>query len=284
MRQGTNAGAQTMSYTALMVHLGGERDWLKRVHLAANLAERFSSVLIGVTGWLPMPAFALDDIPVDDETADAEFQKMKVLLAEIEERFRAATKRVKQVEWRGMLDYPRDLVPREGRAADLLIIGRDRIPTDLYYALNAGVTILRAGRPVLVVPDLVDTLAARRIVVAWKDTRESRRAIRDALPFLQEAEDVMIVEVCESGTQAQSQKTVDDVADYLQRHKVKVQIKAFLQTERSVAGELLRFTKYEKADLIVAGGYGHSRLGDWLFGGVTRDLLAESPVCCLFSH
>jgi len=268
-----------------MVHLGGERDWSKRVHLAADLAKRFQSTLIGVAGWLPMPAFALDDISVSaDDTSDVEFQKMKNLLAEMEVRFRASTKQVFRVEWRGMLDYPRDLVPRDARAADLIIIGRERVPTDPYFALNPGVTVLRAGRPVLVVPDELESLWGRRILIAWKDTRESRRAVSDAVPFLQAAEEVMIVEVCEPGTQTQSQKNVDDVANYLQRHKIAVGMKAFLQTERAVADELLRFAQDEKADLIVAGGYGHTRLGEWLFGGVTRNLLAKSPVCCLFSH
>jgi nucleotide-binding universal stress UspA family protein len=60
--------------------------------------------------------------------------------------------------------------------------------------------------------------------------------------------------------------------------------KVFLRAEHSVAGELLRSAKDENSDLIVAGGYGHSRLGEWVFGGVTRDLLVKSQVCCLFSH
>jgi nucleotide-binding universal stress UspA family protein len=273
-----------MSYEALMVHLGGERDWSKRVRLAADLADRFHASLIGVAGWLPMPAFAVEDIAVSEETTDGEWQKMETLLAKMEEQFRTSTQQVNHVEWRGMLDYPRDLVPREGRAADLLIIGRERIAGDPYFSLNPGITILRAGRPVLAVPDQVDLLAARRVVVAWKDTRESRRAVGDALPFLQNAEEVMIVEVCEHGTEEQSQKHVDDVANYLLRHKVVVRVKAYLHTKQTVTAELLRFTRDEQADLVVAGGYGHSRLGEWIFGGVTRDQLAHSPVCCLFSH
>lgn len=133
----SNRQANDMSYAALMVHLGGDRDWSKRVHLAADLASRFHSTLIGAAGWLPMPAFVLDDTGVGDEdTTEAEFQKMKGLLADMEQRFRASAKRVNRVEWRGMLDYPRDLVPREARAADLIIVGRERVPTDPYFALN----------------------------------------------------------------------------------------------------------------------------------------------------
>ena len=273
-----------MSYAALMVHLGAGRDWNKRVRLAADLADRFQSALIGVAGWLPIPAFAIDDIAANDETTDGERQKMTALLAEMGEKFRASVKHLNRVEWRGTLDYPRTLVPREARAADLLIIGRERVPGDPYFSLNPGITILRAGRPVLVVPDEVDSLAARRVVVAWKDTRESRRAVRDALPFLRNAEEVMIVGVCEHETEAQSRQPIDDVTNYLLRHRVIVAAKAYLHTEQSVANELLRFTKEERADLIIVGGYGHTRLGEWIVGGVTRDLLADSPVCLLFSH
>jgi nucleotide-binding universal stress UspA family protein len=111
-----------------------------------------------------------------------------------------------------------------------------------------------------------------------------RRVVRDALPFLKKAERVMIVEVCENGTEAQSLQHMNDLASYLLHHKVIVAEKAYLHTEQPVANELLRFAKDENADLIVAGGYGHSRLGEWMFGGVTRGMLRDSPICSLFSH
>ncbi len=273
-----------MSYAAMMVHLGAHADWQGRVRLAADLAHRFQAVLIGIAGWLSSPAFAIDDIAADEDTTDAEGKNMAARLAEMGETFRASARQVSHVEWRGMLDYPRTMVPREARAADLLIIGRERVAGDPYFALNPGMTILRAGRPVLVVPDGIDALAARRVVVAWKDTRESRRAVADALPLLRRADAVALVEVCEHGAEAQSEQHIGDVAGYLARHQISVAAKAFLHTERPVAEELLRFAKDERADLIVSGAYGRSRLGEWIFGGVTRDLLATSPLCCLFSH
>jgi nucleotide-binding universal stress UspA family protein len=182
------------------------------------------------------------------------------------------------------VEHASNLVSNEARAADLVIIGRETGSDDRDLALDPGIAILRAGRPVLIVPDEVDSLPARRIMLAWKDTRESRRAVSDALPFLKEATEVMIAEVCESGTETESLRSVEDVATYLRRHGVSVGAKVFLRAEHSVAGELLRFAKDENSDLIVAGGYGHSRLGEWMFGGVTRDLLVKSQVCCLFSH
>lgn len=271
-----------MSYSALMVHLDVERSSDRRVALAGELADRFHAALIGIAGWSFLPSFLADG---PEAAADnGERQQMTALFDKMERTFRAATKRVKHVEWRGLLDYATDLVPREARAADLVVVGRDQVPSDLFFSLNPGVAILRTGRPVLVVPNEVDSLQARRVVVAWKDTREARRAIRDALPFLMVAKEVMIVAVCEQGAETAVRQEIDDVANYLVRHKVFVAAKVYLHTKDSVASELLRFTKNEKADLIVVGGYGHSRLGEWMFGGVTRDLLSRSPVCCLFSH
>jgi nucleotide-binding universal stress UspA family protein len=77
---------------------------------------------------------------------------------------------------------------------------------------------------------------------------------------------------------------VNDLGDYLLQHDVTVTRKAYLHTELAVSDELVRFAEDERADLIVAGGYGHSRLGEWAFGGVTRRLLGESRICGLFSH
>jgi nucleotide-binding universal stress UspA family protein len=267
-----------------MVHLDGAPSSGRRARLAVDLADRFHSALIGVAGRCYLPSFLADGSNAKAGQDDGERQEMMKLFSDMEGRFRAAAQRLTQVEWRGIFDYTNDLVPREARAADLIIVARKQAPDDLYFALDPGATVLRAGRPVLVVPEELDSLAAQRVVVAWKDTRESRRAVHDALPFLQAAKEVVIVEVCAQGTEMQSQRRVDDVAGHLLRHKVVVGAKACLHTEGSAARELLRFAKAEKADLIVSGAYGHARLSEWVFGGVTRDLLADSPICCLFSH
>jgi nucleotide-binding universal stress UspA family protein len=273
-----------MSYAALMVHVGAGGVDGRRIRLAVDLADRFHALLIGIAGRSYLPPFLAEDPAVDAERNDGERKEMLDLLADMGKKFHSSVKHVKHVEWRGIPDDANSLIPREARAADLVIIGRKQDARDLYYSLDPGITILRAGRPVLLVPDEIDSLEARHIVVAWKDTREARRAVRDALPFLKKAKEVMIVTVCEHGTETQAKMHIDDVENYLLRHKVIVAAKAFLHTKQSIATELLRFAKDERADLIVTGGYGHSRLGEWALGGVTRELLSESPFCCLFSH
>ena len=273
-----------MSYAVLMVHVGAGRIDARRIRLAVDLADRFHARLIGIAGRSYLPPFLAEAPAVGPERNDGEQKEMMDVLAGMGKKFHAAAKHVGHVEWRGIPDDANSIVAREARAADLVIIGRKQDPRDLYYSLDPAITILRAGRPLLFVPDEIDSLEARRIVVAWKDTREARRAVRDALPFLKGAEEATIVTVCEHGTESQAKKHIDDVENYLARHKVIVGAKAFLHTEQSIATELLRFAKDERADLIVAGGYGHSRLGEWALGGVTRELLSESPLCCLFSH
>src|SRR6516164_6747453 len=101
----------------------------------------------------------------------------------------------RRVEGRSVLDAPVEAVAREARAADLVIVGNARENMDPLRALDPTVLLLKVGRPVLVVPGAVASLSLKPIAVAWKDTREARCAVRDALPLLQQAESVMIVEM-----------------------------------------------------------------------------------------
>jgi nucleotide-binding universal stress UspA family protein len=139
---------------------------------------------------------------------------------------------------------------------------------------------MEVGRPVLVAPPGFERLAAKRVVVAWKDTREARRAVHDALPFLVRAEQV---HVAVAGHEARREGGAD-VAAYLASHGVSVATRLLHQPEIGAADEILRFARREDADLIVMGAYGHSRLREWVFGGATRDMLQGTSLCCLMSH
>ena len=125
---------------------------------------------------------------------------------------------------------------------------------------------------------------ADHIVIGWKDTREARRAVQDAHPFLHEATRVTIVEICELGEERAAQERTADVSRYLTRHRICGGPRIILHREGTGAPQLIRLAQDEGADLLVTGAYGHSRLGEWIFGGMTRDLLDTSPICCLMSH
>jgi nucleotide-binding universal stress UspA family protein len=274
---------QMSSFATIMVHVDVVRDCEPRVQLALALADRFQTTLIGVAGLTLRPAFAAGGLVVYHEPTQDDCRAVSARLDDLGRRFRTKGQHLKQVEWRTALELPYELVSREARAADLIIVGARHTGGKVHDLVDPGVILLRVGRPLLVVPDVVAPPQLRRAVVAWKETRECRRAVRDALPFLQRAEEVLILGIDE-GRPETAKRHLSDVAGYLRRHGVVVAREVWRQARGPIAAELLHLVRDEGADLIVAGGYGHSRLGEWIFGGVTHELLASSPVCCLLSH
>jgi nucleotide-binding universal stress UspA family protein len=93
----------------------------------------------------------------------------------------------------------------------------------------------------------------------------------------------LVAAVCDNDAEATSRRHIDDVVQYLARHRIPASAITAVAKD-GVATELIRMARNEDADLIVAGGYGHSRLGEWIFGGVTREPLTSSPICCLLAN
>ncbi|AMN38502.1 universal stress protein [Rhodoplanes sp. Z2-YC6860] len=275
-----------MSYATIMVHVdaGGELDG--RVRIAAQLADRFQSRLIGISSWTPRPPFAIEGVVIDPKLTTDEIAGRSVALKARGEEFKkVAGLKGQRVEWRCAQEFPTPYVMREARAADLLVITRERRNLDPYLYVDPGSLLLGAGRPVLLVPPGVSSMDAKKVVVAWKDTREARRAIRDALPLLKQAETVIVVEFCQSPHEVgPAQQRLGDVVQYLASHHITSVLQRVQPLKDVAEDSLLQFVQRESADLIVAGAYGHSRVGEWIFGGVTEALLTRSPVCCLLSH
>jgi len=105
-----------------------------------------------------------------------------------------------------------------------------------------------------------------------------------ALPFLRQAKRVTVIESCESEQKGAARHQIDDVVQYLARHKVRAEGRVETRLLGSGADQIIGFAEQEGADLLVTGAYGHSRLNEWIFGGMTRDLLTTSPISCLMSH
>jgi nucleotide-binding universal stress UspA family protein len=273
-----------MSYATLMVYVDADRMPEERVRLAARLAGQFNAALIGLSAVAIRPPVAAEGMVIAETTA-AEIKEIRAKLAEKGNWFRNIAGTVhRNLEWRSVLDFPTGALAREARIADLVVIGQHAPLGDVYSSVDPGEMILKAGRPTLVVPEGVSVLRADRIVIGWKDTREARCAVRDALPFFREATRVTIVEICAPGEEGAAQEHMDEVVRYLNRHRIIGGPRVILHRDRSGAALLIRLAQEEGADLLVTGAYGHSRLGEWIFGGVTHELLATSPICCLMSH
>jgi nucleotide-binding universal stress UspA family protein len=274
-----------MSYAAFMVQLDIEGSNDARLRIACDLAERFDAKLIGITACCSTPpSYASSFIPGDLIAADMAHVRKR--MAETEERFREAVgKRVAQIEWRQSSSMPNEFVAREARAADVLVAGAKRSGeiVDPLRMLDTSDLVMEAGRPVVVVPPEAEALRADRILVGWKDTRESRRAVLDALPMLKRADHVLVAEVLEDGERKLAERRVDDVVHWLVRHGV-VAVGEVASAEGDAAAKLAELAALERTDLIVAGAYGHSRWREWVMGGVTRDLVMRSNRCALLSH
>ena len=280
-RSGLRAHGTTVASIAVYVDFDTGSDG--RIGIAADWASKFGAVLIGVTGWLPGRE-AGGWFEYELERPDR-VDRIMGELEKLAERFRSLVHhKVETVEWRASFHFPREVIPAEARAADLVIIGPRTVAEDAYHAFDAGEVLLKAGRPVLVVPDGVTSNAGERILIAWKDTREARHAVQDALPYLTAAKDITLVQIAEEVEERAAVAQLDDVERYLVRHRIEVRAKLVLHPTGSIADQLRNVAKNEGADLIVAGAYGHTRLGEWIFGGVTRGLLNTGDVCRLFSN
>ena len=272
-----------MTLSTIMTYVDVDYSGDTCLGAAVDLAEQFEAKLIGISAAsLPWSYYARDLSPRLIKELNAGVTKH---LAATEDRFRRATKRVRLVEWRSAIAEPTTYVLQQGRASDLVVVGRDRddlVPDPLLGHLDLGDLVMQAGRPVLVVPPNVGCIKLKSAMVAWKDTREARRAVRDALPLLRKVQDVIVVEVIDDVSyRGASQNQLDDVVSWLDGHGVAAVARVFHFPEHKDPMEKL--WEYG-TDILIAGAYGHARLREWIFGGFTRDLLKRSPQCVFLAH
>ncbi len=182
-----------MSYATLLVYVNVDRVSKQLVSVAAGLADKFSAKLIGLSALAIVPPFAAEGVVFVDNATEVDTAVMKARLGEAGDEFRAAAGADRQTEWRSFLEFPTQSLLSEARCADLIVVEKNRASWDIHRVTDNGLAILGAGRPFLVVPTAVKSLAAEHVVVGWKDTGESRRAVQDALPFLHEAKRITIV-------------------------------------------------------------------------------------------
>ena len=276
-----------MSYSTLMVHLdvGSDNDGVLRV--ASALAKRFRAHVIGIAACQPMQML-YSDAYVAGAVIEDNLAEMVRETTTAETSFRTALQgNAAGLEWRSVTQFVElaGYVVQEARAADLVITGPDQGWSALDTSRRVVVSnvVLRVGRPVMVVPPEMEAPDLDIVIVAWKDTREARRAIADALPLLKKASQVFVVEIAAADDSPAAQRRLHDVAAWLGRHGVVSDTLAAASSGDDVM-QLHAIAHDKRAGVIVAGAYGHNRLREWVLGGVTRDLLAHPRCCSLLSH
>ena len=276
-----------MTYATLMVHLELGRPNTGLLKIVGDLAAKFQASVVGITACQPLQLSYGDGYVSGDvvEQDQAEIQK-EVADAEMEYRS-ALPAHAGKLMWRSnvTMEPLSDYVAREARSADLVITSVDTGASlfDTTKHNNVSDLVMRVGRPVMIVPAAADVLKLDRVVVAWKDTREARRAVLDAVPLLKAATSVTVVEIAPQDGLAAARRGLEDVVAWLERHGVTAQPLAVAAAGED-ADQLARFVQEHQTDLMVAGAYGHSRLREWVLGGVTRNLLMSAGCCSPVSH
>ncbi|HYA71607.1 MAG TPA: universal stress protein [Roseiarcus sp.] len=276
-----------VTLTTLMVCLRLERPNAELLAVTADLAQRFRSGVIGVATRHPMQ-FMFTGGLVPEELVEQEANEFKEQVDRLEAEFRnALLGRAGKLQWRPKMELGplSDYVANEARSADLVITEADQGGSFSHPEsyLDVGDLLMRVGRPVLVAPTAASELKLERAVVGWKETPEARRAVFDALPLLKQAASVAVVEIAGEAELEAARFRLEDVVAWLGRHGVAAEPIA-APASGADASRLKAIAQEQGADLIVAGAFGHSRLREWVFGGVTKDLLLRSDQFTLLSH
>ncbi len=273
-----------MSYRSILTHVPIGHDNSNVFAVSGQLAEMFDAQIIGISGaQLTRP---YSEVPVAD-IMQREREAAEKALEQVELDFRAAFRSSNsKVSWRSACDFwpVSEFLAQEARAADLIVTPPEAVTfLDRLDETHLGPLVLTAGRPVLIIPREHRRLNLDKVVVAWKDTREARRAVMDALPLLQKAHAVSVVEICSPGTIKEAHQRTEDVARWLKSHGVEAHGIAESCEFNELEGLRARL-RNKGCDLLVAGAYGHTRLHEWAFGGITMDLLLPGSHCTILSH
>jgi nucleotide-binding universal stress UspA family protein len=177
-----------------------------------------------------------------------------------------------------------DLFGRIARRFDLAVVGQRDSDRDVSEDLVIEAALFASGRPVIVVPYIQkEGLKLDRVLVCWDGSRPAARAIADAMPFLARAKEVALIMVTGEASQ-KDEVPGADMGEHLARHGLKVEVKQLVAPNSDVASTILSYAADYSADFMVMGGYGHSRLKELVFGGVTRGILDAMTVPVLMSH
>lgn len=185
------------------------------------------------------------------------------------------------------VDRLSDSLARQARHADLAIVGQPDPESDAGgETMMAESAFMRSGRPAILVPYVgTPARAPQRVMCAWDGSREAARAVNDSLPLLEKARQVVVLVIDPQRHEAAlGAAPGTDIATHLARHGLKVEVKTAQSGGVGVGDVLLSAASDESADLLVMGGYGHSRLREMILGGTTAHLLRHMTLPVLMSH
>ena len=279
-----------MTFRSIFVHADDTATCARRLDYAARFAARYPAELHG--SYLPSPSELTDYAKA--VMAQAEIDKYASQRAgersAAEAAFRAAAQRagVTRVDWDVPMRSAIGAAVLRARHSDLAILGQPSWddPRGIFANELANAVVTRCGRPVLFVPSVGDyPTIGERVLIAWKDSRESARAVADALPLLKNAKKVIATAVTPLADDTANERFTDaQLKTFLARHEIEATVQRIPAADVD-AGELLLSQAADVgADLIVMGAYSRPRMTELVWGGVTRVMLSSMTAPVLMSH
>ena len=279
-----------MAFHRVAVNVDSDRSCAKRVAFAAAIAGRFGGAVVGVCARLPNPALAASVWPalpnneVMDRLREVHGAEVDAQIGRLRPQFEAAAGDV-PTDWLAVEGDRAAAMIRAAQAAALLVVAQPDEQDPLNYLTRESVSdiVMRSGRPVLFHPYVDADPSFARILVAWDGSREAVRAFNDSAPFMDGAE-LLFLTVAPDSEQKASAGDADRLIDFARRMGAKASVAEHIAHDIRVSDVVMSRAADHSADLVVMGGYSHSRFRELVLGGATRDILDQMPVPVLMSH
>jgi nucleotide-binding universal stress UspA family protein len=255
---------------------------------ALSVAETFDAHVLGVAvAYDPIISGSImGGIPtqfIDSWRAESE-KKTHVAIGRFEQAAKRAGISAEGVALSTDISSAASQLGAMARRFDLAVVGQPEPEKSIAEEGVGEAVLFESGRPVIMVPYIQQQgLKLDRVMVCWDGGRAASRAIADSMPFLAKAKQIEVVLV--AGNPAKSDEISGaDLGQHLARHGLKINVKRLVAPDIDVTSAMLSYAADSSADMIVMGGYGHSRLREFVLGGVTRGILATMTVPTLMSH
>jgi len=271
----------------IVVNLSGPGQTDFAVKYALSVARAFGAHLTGIAFLYDpvIPDGALGGVPVQLIEAQRE-ENSKVAQSAVqlfEENARAAGVSASSRTVEASVGGGATVFAKIARRFDLVVLGQSQREHGASEEVMIEAALFESGRPLMLVPYIQrEGLALNRVLLCWDGSRTAARAIGDAMPLLERAKEVDVVIVAEE--RKEEDMTGAHMAEHLARHGISATVKRLVKGDISIDSVVLSYAADMGADLIVMGGYGHSRFREFILGGMTRGILESMTVPVLMSH
>lgn len=276
-------------YKNLLVHIPTERSPRAVVDGSVSLASSCNAHLLAVaTGYVHLSdvAFVSDGgaaigalFEVEQERAE---ERTKAALEIFEIEAKNAAIPYKSIAMNGTFDDASRLLSGHARLSDLLVISQPEPGPRTFDNVIAQDMLFQAGGPILVMPfTFHGALRLDHVGICWDGSRLAARAVRDAMPLLKKARKLSIIAINDP---ASGDATASKLAERLKNHRLDADVISVRSDRAQIHPTILSIVADEGVDLIVMGGYGHSRFKETILGGVTREMFNSMTVPTMMSH